>query len=219
MTRDAHPHQSDRNHDCIRMFTCDVGACLHKVTHLYHYDNLDQRDEMRAQCLRDPRFQQYIKLSRPHVQYQENRIMKEAAGIYEALKMPHTQDFIPPPVPPSPASSSPSTLPTYEWRSYQLKPGHTMVPELIKSFSKGLPDKIQADHPGNGVPVAFLYSDVGRLNQVIEVWRYPSHQACVEAREAARKATVWRQALLEVGPSVEYFDTAFLRPVSFSPWQ
>jgi hypothetical protein len=201
----------------LGMFTADIGACLHKVTHIYHYASFTQRDEIRAACIKDPRFQQYVKLSRPHVQYQENKMMKEAVGLYEALKMPHTRDFAPPPKPSSPPSS-PSPLSTYEYRSYQLKPGHTMVPDLVKSFSKGLPDKVKAD-PGNGVPVAFLYSDVGRLNNVVEIWRYTSHQACVDAREAARKATVWRQALLEVGPNVEHFDTAFLRPVSFSPWQ
>lgn len=124
--------------------------------------------------------------------------------------MPHTCDFISPPKPTKPA--------TYEWRSYQLKPGHTKVPELITSFSKGLPEKIQAD-PGGGVPVAFLFTDVGRLNNVVEVWRYPSNQACIKAREAAREVKVWRQALLEVGPNVEYFDSSFLRPVSFSNWQ
>ena len=198
-------------HVMIRMFTCDVGSCLHRVTHLYSYSSFDERDEIRGKCIKDPRFQKYIHLTRPHVQYQENRVMKEAVGLFDALKMPCTRDFISP--------TKPVGRPaTYEWRSYQLKPGHTMVPDLIKSFSKGLPDKISSDR-GGGAPVAFLYSDVGRLNNVVEVWRYASHQACISAREAAREAKVWRQALLEVGPNVESFDSSFLRPVSFSKWQ
>lgn len=64
------------------MFTCDIGSCLHKVTHLYSYSSFDERDEIRSKCIKDPRFQQYVQLARPHVQYQENRVMKEV-GLYE----------------------------------------------------------------------------------------------------------------------------------------
>jgi hypothetical protein len=40
-----------------------------------------------------------------------------------------------------------------------------------------LPDKIAADPEGR--LVTFAYSDVGTLNSVIELWRYPSAAACI----------------------------------------
>lgn len=36
-------------------------------------------------------------------------------------------------------------------------------------------------------PIAPLLLQVGMLNNVIELWRYPSAQACHDARQAARK--------------------------------
>lgn len=40
-----------------------------------------------------------------------------------------------------------------------------------------LPDKVAADQ--EGLLVAFAHSDVGVLNQVVELWRYPSAAACI----------------------------------------
>jgi hypothetical protein len=40
-----------------------------------------------------------------------------------------------------------------------------------------LPDKIAADRDGR--LVAFAHSDVGMLNNVVELWRYPSAAACI----------------------------------------
>jgi hypothetical protein len=40
-----------------------------------------------------------------------------------------------------------------------------------------LPSKVAADP--DGALVAFAHSDVGVLNQVMELWRYPSAAACI----------------------------------------
>jgi hypothetical protein len=40
-----------------------------------------------------------------------------------------------------------------------------------------LPEKVAADR--DGLLVAFAHSDVGMLNQVVELWRYPSAAACI----------------------------------------
>ena len=63
------------------------------------------------------------------------------------------------------------------------------------------------------------YSEIGELNQFIELWRYDSLPACVAAREAARGANEWRDAIAAVAPMVQSFSTTVLTPVSFSPWQ
>lgn len=54
----------------LGMFTCDVGSCLHRVTHMYAYSSFEERDQVRARAAADLRWRQFIALSRPHVQYQ-----------------------------------------------------------------------------------------------------------------------------------------------------
>jgi hypothetical protein len=51
-------------------------------------------------------------------------------------------------------------------------------------MSSGLPSKVEADKKGQ--LVLYASSDVGVLNNVIEIWRYPSFQGSLEARQAAR---------------------------------
>lgn len=40
-----------------------------------------------------------------------------------------------------------------------------------------LPEKVAADR--DGLLVAFAYSEIGVLNNVVELWRYPSAAACL----------------------------------------
>ncbi len=99
--------------------------------------------------------------------------------------------------------------------TYQLHPGYNSVPGLLDSFAKGLPHKVAAD--ANSKLVFFGYIDVGMLNTVVELWRYPSLAASIEAREAARKVPEWRKCIADVTPSVQHFRTQALIPTKFSP--
>jgi len=103
----------------------------------------------------------------------------------------------------------------YELRKYQLHPGYNSVPGLLDSFAKGLPHKVAAD--SNSKLVFFGYIDVGMLNTVVELWRYPSLAASIEAREAARKVPEWRKCIADVTPTVQHFRTQALFPSTFSP--
>ncbi|KAG2444417.1 hypothetical protein HXX76_001170 [Chlamydomonas incerta] len=194
----------------LGLFTCDVGSCLHRVTHMYAYDSFDQRDAVRAAALKDPRWRKFVELSRPHVQHQENRVMLEARPIYAALQLPPTAQFKAPP-------KTGSGKVVYELRSYQLSPGYGSVPKLVEAFSAGLPHKVAVDPEGK--LVFFGYTDVGMLNHVVELWRYPSAQACIQARQAARTVPKWRETIGAVTPGVQHFTSSFLHPAPFSPWQ
>ena len=107
--------------------------------------------------------------------------------------------------------------PLYELRMYQLKPGYEGVPRLVEAFERGLPHKLAADPTGR---LAFFgHTDVGTLNRVIELWRYPSAQACIAARQAARRVQPWRDCIAAVTPGVEWFTSSFLHPLPLSPMQ
>jgi hypothetical protein len=43
--------------------------------------------------------------------------------------------------------------------------------------TRRLPEKVAADR--EGLLVAFAYSEIGVLNNVVELWRYPSAAACL----------------------------------------
>lgn len=105
----------------------------------------------------------------------------------------------------------------YELRQYQLNAGYDGVPRLVEAFKKGLPDKIAADKEGQLVFIG--NTDVGTLNNVIELWRYPSAAACIRGRQAARKVEKWRETIAAVTPGVQTFTSSFLRPTVFSPMQ
>lgn len=59
----------------------------------------------------------------------------------------------------------------------------------------------------------------GMLNSVIELWRYPSAQACHDARKAARGVPEWRECIAAVTPGVQHFASSFLHACPFSPMQ
>jgi hypothetical protein len=49
--------------------------------------------------------------------------------------------------------------------------------------------------------------------------RYQSAQSCIRARQASRKVDEWRKTIGAITPGVDYFETSFLHPTKFSPWQ
>ena len=74
-----------------------------------------------------------------------------------------------------------------------------------------MPLKVAAD--SNGELVFMGHTDVGSLNQVTELWRYPSTAASLRAREAARKAAEWRTAIGRVAGLAQRFTSRLMRPV------
>lgn len=196
----------------LSFFTCDTGSVLNRVTHFYHYKDLDERERVRKTMAENPEWQEFIDKSRPGLQMQESMLFLQAVECHKAAGSCNVNEFE---SPPKPAPGQPT--PIYEIRTYQLDPGYGSAPKLRKIFAKGLPAKVAADSDGK---LVFLgYTDVGKLNYVMEVWRYSSAQASIEARRAARAVEDWRQAIAAVTPMVQVFETRIMVPAIFSPWQ
>ena len=129
--------------------------------------------------------------------------------------------------------SSSSSVGVFELRTYQLELGYNPIPKLIGHMVEGLPSKLASDpgvvsggggggdgdddHQPKGRLVFMGYSDVGKLNQFVELWRYPSFQDHILVREGARTADKWRKTIGEIAPMVQMFDTKLVKPASFSP--
>jgi hypothetical protein len=89
----------------------------------------------------------------------------------------------------------------------------------MEHMSKGLPSKLKSDTEKNGLLIGMFYSDVGRLNRFVEIWRYDSAKNHIAAREAARGATEWRECVGNIAPMVQMFDTKLTSPTPCSPVQ
>lgn len=104
-----------------------------------------------------------------------------------------------------------------ELRQYRLCLGYSPVPALRKAFLVGIPAKQRCTDEAE-----FLFlgsSDVGDLNWVIELWRYPDAAACMRHREASRSVPEWQTAIGSVAPLTLSFSSTLLSPTPASPLQ
>ena len=103
---------------------------LSDFIHIYTYDSLQHRQEVRAQMARDPQWQLFLEASRPCLSSQRSEIFCPAV-------VPHIdRSYFPS------SSSSSGGGGVFEIRRYQLRPGYDSVPKLVEAFSRGLPDKL-----------------------------------------------------------------------------
>jgi len=181
------------------------------VKHLYHFDDLQHREHVLRKVAAHSAWREEEEEAGQCVMAKESTIFVEATACHLAAGVPSAVDFQSPPPPDDTAAS-----PVYELRTYQCHLGYDTVPKLIEHISAGLPSKVEADKEGKLVLYAF--SDVGQLNQVVELWRYSSTQASLRARQAARTALPWREAVGKVAPLAQTFHTQFMHPTSFSNW-
>ena len=115
-------------------------------------------------------------------------------------------------------ASSSSDESILELRRYQLKLGYDTVPTFLELYGAGLPSKLTA--PGTDPStslVTLLYSEVGQLNEVMEVWRHGSTSAMEQSRVAARGATEWKKSIAEIASLATVFTSTIHTPLSFSP--
>ena len=109
----------------------------------------------------------------------------------------------------------------YEMRKYQLKLGYDTVPKFLQLYSQGLPSKLSAEGTDPTTSLcSLLYSEVGDLNKVIEVWRHGNGAPAMNrSRVAARSAAQWREAIGAIAELAMHFNSSIHRPLKFSCWK
>jgi hypothetical protein len=108
-----------------------------------------------------------------------------------------------------------------EIRRYKLILGYDTVPRFLSLYKAGLASKLNAQgtDPTTSL-VTVMYSEVGRLNEVLEIWRHGAGARAMErSRVAARGAPEWRSAVAEIAGLAVDFTSTIHRPTSFSPLQ
>ncbi|KAL7573051.1 hypothetical protein ACA910_018742 [Epithemia clementina (nom. ined.)] len=218
------------------------GGLLHVATHAYYYAHgYDERETKRNALALNDEWKLYISKCRPFMQSQQSTLFVEAPFLVHHSSDPRDGEDYPSvqglasivnnndnPLSSSSStslssnsgsstSSTTTTTTLLELRRYQLRLGYDTVPHFLELYQQGLPSKLKTLHPTSSL-VTVLYSEVGVLNQVVEVWRHGQGYAAMEAsRQGARQALPWRQAIADIAPLAVQFSTTIHKPTAFSP--
>jgi len=196
----------------LRFFSLpDTGGQLNVLTHASYYaGGQAERDEKRAVMASHPDWKAYVAQCRPFVQSQSSLLFVEAPlvtrvdGVHGLAKVP---------------SSQPGKNSILEIRRYKLKLGYDTVPNFLELYGNGLPSKLTAEgtDPTTSL-ITLLYCEVGRLNEVIEIWRHGNGTEAMErSRSAARGAQEWRRAIEGIASLAIEFTSTIHKPAPFSP--
>ena len=199
----------------LRLFTLpETGGVLNVPTHFYYYKNgLEERDICRAEQGKSQAWLDYLKVARPCVQEQKSTIFVEAPLVQKFSEICGLAEI------PSFSDDSSSQC-IYEMRRYKLKLGYDTVPNMLKHYEDGLPSKLSSSGDPSSSLVSILYSEVGLLNEVIEIWRHGHGTSAMNrSRFAAREAKEWRTAIGNIAELAVEFSTTIHKPLSFSPFK
>jgi hypothetical protein len=194
-------------------FRTSTGGDVHEITQVTHHVDYDARDDALRKMRNDPAWRAFIEHTAPMLQSQSSEMyLPASACVTAAGKDPNEdprrawRDLV--------SGTSREGRGVFEIRTYQLELGYGPIPKLIEHMVKGLPSKLASDVHARGTLVGMFYSDVGRLNRFLEIWRFASFQDHVEVREAAREAKEWREAIGSIAPMVQMFDTKLVEPTT-----
>lgn|SRR5574337_663718 len=173
----------------VGYWTTEIGE-LNQVVHLWEYEDLDHRTQVRAALAKDKAWAtKYLARSRPMLQRQESLVLVPA-------------DFWP--------FTAPAGTGIYELRSYRLHPGK--VAEWLDQFKAGL-----AARQRYSKPVAVWSSELGELNRVVHLWQYESLGHRAKVRQAAMADPAWKETVGRLGPLMQVMESKILIPTEFSP--
>ena len=197
----------------MRLYTLpETGGHLNVANHIYMYeDGMESRDELRAKAGKNGEWQTYLKTVRPFMQTQQSNIFIEAPIVSEfELHGLSAEKFN------ASASQEGSSKCIYEFRSYQLKLGYDTVPTFLDHYGNGLSSKLATTDPSTSL-VSLLYSEIGGLNRIIEIWRHGNGSLAMEnSRTNARGAKEWRQAVGQIADLAVSFESSVHKPTDFS---
>jgi hypothetical protein len=192
----------------LRLFaTPDTGGQLNTAFHLYFHRSLQHRDDT-ARAMRDnARWLEFADDSRRHCDKQSSRIYCEAPFVAASHGGIATESIH------SPGGG------LYEVRRYQLVLGYDVVPKFIDNYCSGLDSKLEVSREAGSRFCSLLYTEVGSLNEVIEIWRHEGVAGMEQCRVLSRHSQLWKKAIGSIAPLALRFNNTLLKPAPFSNWQ
>ena len=134
---------------------------LNQIIHVWPYENLQQRTELRAQAMKDPNW---------------------PPKVGEFIVNMESEIFIPAPF--MEPLGDKKLGPVYEMRSYMYQPG--AMPEVLKRWADAIPQRVQLSPLA-----ACWYSEIGGLNKFVHVWAYKDMDERDRLRAESMKLPTW----------------------------
>jgi hypothetical protein len=98
----------------------------------------------------------------------------------------------------------------YEVRTYRLKNG--AIPEYLKAVGEtGI--TIQQKHLGK--LVAYFYSEIGPINEIVHIWAFASLDDREERRARLVADPDWQAFLPRIRDLIEVADNKIMKPAAF----
>lgn len=201
----------------IGFWLTETGGALNTVHHMYEYESLAARAEVRKVLAGDAEWAAHLADTTPSIASAQSEVFRVADDVMRAAAEARERGSDGDDAVVARNRFAGLAPGAYEMREYQLVAGYDSVPKLREAFVNGIGSKMRADAAGE---LAFFgYTELGVLNRVIEIWRYPDAQACLDGRVAARKAGEWRKAIGAAAPLAARFQSSLMVPLLFSPWR
>lgn len=137
----------------VGFFYTEVGP-LNRVMHIWQYEDLNQRTEVRAQVVKDG-------IWPPD---NSSVMVKQQSDICMLAPFMPELDI------------KRNIGPLFELRSYTYPPN--AIPKVIDAWGPKIEARMELSQP-----VGIWYSDIGGLNKWMHMWSYESYEARVEARK------------------------------------
>ena len=203
----------------LRLFCLpETGGKLNVATHLYHWrGGYQERNARKSDMASNEEWKDYIKKVQPALISQRSSLWMEAPFVYEmpgvtGLDMGRGESMVR-------MGGKYSNNAVYEVCRYKLKLGYDVIPTFLDLYANGLPSKLNVvgSDPTSNL-ITLMYSTVGTLNEVVEIWRHGGgFDAMERSGAAAQNAKEWRESGSKISElTVEVTRTVF-RPIAFSP--
>ncbi len=162
---------------------------LNQVLHLWSFQDLNQRAQLRAELNKNPRWAaEYIPLIRPNLIRQEIRLLNGVRGPTAPARAPNI----------------------YEFRNYRTTPG--AVPQWLQLFTKALEVREKYSKI-----VGLWATEAPQVNEVCHIWAYPDLNARAAVRAEMVKDPGWQEFLKSSTGLLEEMHSTVMLPAPHSP--
>jgi hypothetical protein len=162
---------------------------LNQVMHLWSYQDLNQRAQLRAELGKNPRWAaEYVPLIRPNLARQEIRLLNAVRGPKAPERTPNI----------------------YEFRNYRARPG--AAPQWLQHFTKALDVREKYSKI-----VGLFATEAPQVNEVCHLWAYPDLNTRAEVRAAVAKDPGWQEFLKASAGLLDEMHSTVMLPASHSP--
>ena len=134
---------------------------LNQIIHVWPYENLKQRTDLRAQAAKDPHW---------------------PPKIMDLIETMESEIFIPAPFMQPLGKRQLGQV--YEMRTYLYQPG--TMPEVLTRWAEAIPQRVQLSPLA-----ACWYSEIGELNTFVHIWPYQDFEQRDRIRAEAMKLPQW----------------------------